>query len=88
MSLVSKLFSSVMEDCNCLILSLDNMLTGLQDNVFLLLLVVVFFASILLTDLLIYNPHTMINLDSILKSRDITLPKSVKAVFSKLWFFQ
>ena len=44
---------------------------------FLLLLVVVFFASILLTDLLIYNPHTMINLDSILKSRDIILPTKV-----------
>ena len=44
---------------------------------FLLLLVVVFFASILLTDLLIYNSHTMINLDSILKSRDIILPTKV-----------
>ena len=37
---------------------------------------------------LLLGKKAMTNLDSILKSRDITLPKSVKAVFSKLWFFQ
>ena len=37
---------------------------------------------------LLLGKKAMTNLDSILKSRDITLPKIVKAVFSKLWFFQ
>ena len=34
----------------------------------------------LIAVLLIYNPHTMTNLDSILKNRDITLPTKVRLV--------
>ena len=35
---------------------------------------------------LLLGKKAMTNLDSILKSRDITLPK--RSVLSKLWFFQ
>ena len=35
---------------------------------------------------LLVGKKAMTNLDSILKSRDITLPK--RSVLSKLWFFQ
>ena len=34
----------------------------------------------------LFGRKVMTNLDSILKSRDITLP--TKSVYSKLWFFQ
>ena len=37
---------------------------------------------------LLLEKKVMTNLDSILKSRDITLPTKVHLVLEKLWFFQ